>query len=224
MAKVSAIISAYYCADFLQARLDNLKGQGCEIVVVAQQDSIESNIASKAKVTLVETRLIPTIYKAWNLGITASSGEYITNANSDDTHYSGMIQHMAKTLDRNPKYALVYSDIDMTKEIGGEPSSIYKNAKYAPRELMNRCFIGPMPMWRKSLHDKYGLFDDNYQVAGDYEFWLRIASKGEKFFYLPKSVGIYVDRPDSAEHRQATRTLWETARAKSNYRSNKSWQ
>lgn len=218
-ARISAIVSAYYCAPFLRGRIENLRGQECEIVGVAQYHSREHELLDEMGVpVIITTEDVPTIYRAWNLGIQASSGQYITNANSDDRTHPGMLARMADILDKNRQYALVYSDIDMTREIDGEVIELYRNEQAGFSELLSRCFVGPMPMWRKSLHDRYGYFAEEYTVAGDYEFWLRIASKGEKFFYLPEAVGKYVDRPDSAEHRAPVRTIWETARAKRPYK------
>jgi glycosyltransferase involved in cell wall biosynthesis len=216
--KISAIISAYYCAQFLEKRIDNLQGQ-CEIVAVCQKDSAEHKILIDKKVdVIVLTDDIPTIYKAWNLGIKAAHGDYITSANSDDRHYPGMLRKMADVLDKYKSIALVYSDIDTTNEIDGVVTGQFKNRQRDFIDLLTICFVGPMPLWRKSLHDKHGWFDEEYHVAGDYEFWLRIGAADERFFYLPEAVGIYVDRPDSAEHRAPVRTIWETARAKRPYK------
>jgi len=217
MGTVSAIVSAYYCSAFLQQRLDNLHEQDCEIVIIAQEGSKEAEIAKNE--LLVLTPDIPTIYKAWNLGIKASTGDYLTSANSDDIFYPGALRKMADVLDNDKRFAIIYSDVDMTDTIGGEKKTTYKNSRGDFDELMHRCFVGPFPMWRKSLHEKYGMFNEEFHVAGDYEFWLRIASNGERFYYMPESLGLYVDRPDSAEHKERVRTLWETARAKRPYRS-----
>ena len=51
------------------------------------------------------------------------------------------------------------------------------------------------PMWRKNYHDKYGLFDDNYKSAGDWELWLRGASQGSKFKKINGSYGLYYFNP-----------------------------
>jgi len=41
MSRIAAIVSAYFCADFLPGRIDNLREQDCEIVAVAQADGDE---------------------------------------------------------------------------------------------------------------------------------------------------------------------------------------
>lgn len=223
MGKITAIISAYYCADFLKGRIDNLLEQDCQIVAVCQQGSKEETIIKSYgdAVRMLMTFDIPTIYTAWNVALTVATGDYIISANSDDRFYPGALQKMAEALDNDKRFAMVYSDIDMCKEIDGPIVHTYKNIRGDFKLLLKQCFLGPFPMWRKSLHDKYGLFDAEYKVAGDYEFWLRIASKGERFYYIEETLGIYCDRPDSAEHREKVRTVWETARAKRPYRSKK---
>lgn len=227
MVRVSAIVSAYYAEEYLEGRLDNLLAQSeqPEIVVVCQKDSAEHRIATlmlvKAPVhRLVLTDNIPTIYEAWNQAIQFSTGKYITNANSDDRLYPGALMRMANTLEQNPDCGLVYSNVDIVEEIGGKPTGCYRWAEGDFDVLMKGCFMGPMPMWRKSLHDKYGLFDAEMHIAGDYEYWLRLANGGEKFYHINDALGAYLKRKDSAEHREELRAVWETARARGKYRQN----
>ena len=85
-------------------------------------------------------------------------------------------------------------------------------------ELVKGCFIGPMPMWKAELHRKFGMFDETYHVAGDYEFWLRLASRGVKFRRYAEPLGAYTRREKGAELREPLRTTWETARARSKYK------
>ena len=63
-------------------------------------------------------------------------------------------------------------------------------SKVSPGSLLLHDFIGAQPVWRKSLHDKIGMFDESYEVVGDYEFFLRAASKGCNFIHEPKAEGI----------------------------------
>lgn len=226
MTAVSAIVSAYYADEYLQGRLDNLLGQTLipQIVVVCQRDSAEMEIAKKFQaehdnvLTICSTPLIPTVYDAWNLGLRVCSGEYVTNANSDDRLDHDALRMLAKTLDKYKDYSVAYPNVERVDKIGGDPigSFIWKEGGLA--ELLSGCFIGPMPMWRKSLHDKYGDFDGEFASAGDYEFWLRIASKGEKFRHVNRFLGDHLEHPGALEHRSPVRTTWETARARAKYR------
>jgi hypothetical protein len=50
-------------------------------------------------------------------------------------------------------------------------------------------------MWRKTLHERHGYFDQKYRSAGDWEFWLRCAFAGEKFFKHPEILGVYYFNP-----------------------------
>lgn len=225
MMSVSAIVSAYFAEPYLEKRLQNLLAQSLlpEIVIVCQRDSFEHRTAEafgkqSDKIVIVLTADIPTVYAAWNMGIQASSGEYITNANSDDLLYPGALRKLAEVLDGNKNIAVAYFDVDVVTEYGGQPVGRYEWLEGGITELLTGCFVGPMPMWRKSLHDKYGMFDAEMYSAGDYEFWLRLAKSGERFKRVRQALGAYLNRDDSAEHRHKLRSLWEQARAKGRYR------
>jgi hypothetical protein len=52
------------------------------------------------------------------------------------------------------------------------------------------------PMWRRTLHDKYGKFDESFKSAGDWEFWLRCCVAGDsKFKKLNDVLGLYYFNP-----------------------------
>ena len=219
-AKVSSIISAYYAEPYIEGRILNLQQQTLrpQIVVVAQEKSIEARIAEgmlNGEDVLIDTHDIPTIYGAWNLGIEAARGEYITNANSDDRLAGYAIEFLASALDRNPNHAVAYADVDIVEDLMGGfdyawRTGYFRWAEGGFDELMKHCFLGPQPMWRKSLHDKYGPFDASFQSAGDYEFWLRLAAHNETFHHLRTALGIYLKRPDQAEARfNSDGTAWK---------------
>ena len=60
---------------------------------------------------------------------------------------------------------------------------------------------GPHPLWRRELHERYGLFDPAFTSAGDYEFWLRLAVT-EQFLHVPEVLGLYLLAPGGLEHGQ----------------------
>lgn len=220
MSKVSAIVSAYFSPEYLQGRIDNLLAQDPkpEVVVVCADGSEDARIVRGRKdVVAILTPDIPTIYKAWNIAIQAATGDYVTNANTDDRLYPGALKLLARALDENPDIAVAYGDDDIVLAAGGDPVNRHEWIEGDFEMLKQVCFVGPMPMWRKSLHEKYGYFDAAMKSAGDYEFWLRVASDGGRFLHLPRAIGAYLKRRDSAERREPLRTLWETARARSRY-------
>ena len=57
---------------------------------------------------------------------------------------------------------------------------------------------GPDPLWRKSCHLFYGLFDyENYTIIADWEMWIRMSRCGLKMKLVPYTLCIYVDHNDT---------------------------
>jgi hypothetical protein len=229
---VSAIVSAYFAEPYLYDRLTNLSEQSInpEIVVVCQKGSPEEGVVAEwvevhslkstpTRLEVVTTDDVPTVYRAWNLGIKAANSLLVTSANSDDRWYKEGLTKVANELAEHPKFALAYSDVDKVEQIGGPVTGTFEWAEGELKELLQGCFLGPMPVWRRSLHEKYGYFDEEMRSAGDYEFWLRLAAAGERFFHVRSTRGVYLSRPDSLEHREPIRSTWETSRARGRYRS-----
>lgn len=231
--KVTAIVSAYYGESYVEKRLENLLAQGMnddlQIVVVCQYDSKEEAIARDIlKVwkevpegysvihDVIPVSGIPTVYKAWNTAIEYAKGELLTFANCDDLLYDGALKRLVRELDGHPGSAVVYADVDRTVEYGGQPQARFEYPEGGLPELYwNGCFLGSMPLWRRSLHDKYGLFDPELRVSGDYDFWMRIAAEGEKFHHVKGFVsGACLERQDALQYREPVRTVWEQSRVK----------
>ena len=53
-----------------------------------------------------------------------------------------------------------------------------------------------MPLWKKSLHDRYGYFDEKYLTAADGDLWLRCAVAGCKISMINHPVGLYYENPN----------------------------
>ena len=231
--KVSAIISAYYAEEFIEGRLKNLLTQELlpEIVVIAQKGSyelevakeFETDFASHGVFKILQTDDIPPIYTAWNMGIKVATGEYLTNANSDDRLYDDALREMAFILDNNPEVGLVFSAVDLRrdqeKEVNywkriDDGTGIWHNAF---NRLMERCCIGAMPMWRASVHKEIGYYDERYFHASDYEFFLRMAFAGYGFYYIVKALGIYNRRWNSDEWKNKEASVYEHTQILTDY-------
>ena len=226
---MSAIVSTYNSEKFIRGCLDDLIAQtlyqkgGLEIVVVntgSQQNEGEIVEEYKQRFDHITHIRVPdreSVYAAWNRGIKAASGEYVTNANTDDRHRTDALERMADVLDSRPDIALVYADVDITTQenatFGGAPvKGKYQWLEFDRRTMFIACYMGPQPMWRRELHDRHGYFEPNFKSAGDYEFWLRICPT-ETFLHIPETLGLYLESPASVEHSNQEAAAHETLTA-----------
>jgi len=211
---VTAIVSTYNSEQFIRGCLEDLESQTIadrlEIIVVdsgSEQD--EAAIVREFQqrynnIRYIRTERRETIYSAWNRAVSQARGKYLTNANTDDRHRRDALQRLAAQLEANPNTALVYADSAVTRAPNasfGQATVVghFRWPEFCPRQLFRVCYVGPHPMWRKSLHQSYGYFDASLKVAGDYDFWLRIAPH-ETFRHVPETLGLYLESPGSLEH------------------------
>jgi tetratricopeptide (TPR) repeat protein/glycosyltransferase involved in cell wall biosynthesis len=212
---VSAIVSTYNAERFIRGRLENLENQTIadklEIIVVnsssqQNEEKIIKEFQEKySNIKYIKTDRRETVYAAWNRGIKAASGKYITNANTDDRLRQDALEVMVNTLESHSEIVLVYADVIITETENETferctPVGLFNWIDFNRQHLLNKgCFVGPQPMWRREVHDEYGYFDASFVTSGDYEFWLRI-SQTNTFMHLPIQLGLYLRSPGSIEH------------------------
>jgi glycosyltransferase involved in cell wall biosynthesis len=230
---VSAIVSTYNAAEFIRGCIEDLERQTIadqlEIIVIdSASPQNEGKIVRELQecyqnIRYLRTEQRETVYAAWNRAINMARGRYITNANTDDRHRRDAFELMVKTLDALPDVDLVYADVLITTlpnetfETTTTSDSYTWPAWDRAKLLDEGCFIGPQPMWRKSVHDRYGGFDASYVTSGDYEFWLRI-SQTCNFQHIAQPLGLYLARPDSIEHANEAVKQAENAAIRKLYR------
>jgi glycosyltransferase involved in cell wall biosynthesis len=220
---VSAIVSVYNCERFIEGCLEDIENQTIadrvEIVVVnsgsqQNEESIIKRVQEKyTNIVYLKTQERETIYAAWNRGIKAASGKYITNANSDDRHRIDAFEIMSRCLENNNEIDLVYPSYRITHNANDSfehsiDYELYDPPAYDRYKLLFQSLPGPFPMWRKSLHNSYGYFDESLKVAGDHEFWLRI-SESCKFFHINEYLGLYYHNLQGGEFRDPILTKTE---------------
>ena len=225
---VSAIISTYNSERFLRGCLDDVLAQhvegGLEIIVVnsaSQQNEaaiVEEYQQKVDNIVYIETQERETVYASWNRAIQRARGRYVTNTNTDDRHAPHALARMAAILETHRDVDVVYGDTAVTRDENASfhDAAIIGRFRWPPfnlRQLFQVCTIGPQPMWRRSLHDRFGLFDPSYTSAGDYEFWLRIGAEAG-FVHIPQILGLYLMHEQSLEHQNASLSQEEAERAR----------
>ena len=231
---VSVIVSAYKSERFLPGSLEDLEAQtiakDIEIIVVdsdspQEEKSIVVEFQKRySNIVYIRTERTETVYGAWNRGIQAARGKYITNANTDDRHRRDALERMLHALEANPEIALVYGDC-LTTTVENETFETTTSARelkwldFDPQVLLEKgCFVGPQPMWRRDVHEEHGYFDDKMVSSGDYEFWLRIA-RTRDFLHMKETLGLYLESPASVQHANNDQAIRESCRAQDLHRA-----
>jgi GT2 family glycosyltransferase/Tfp pilus assembly protein PilF len=212
---VSAIVPTYDSGRFMRGLLEDLEAQTLadrlEIVIVdTGSPTNEKAIVGEFQkhydnIVYTRTEHRESSHSAINRGLKTARGKYVTLACTDDRHKKDAFERMVAVLEDRPDVALVYANSYITateNETFEKHTRVgnYRWADFNPMLLYFGCFMGPQPMWRKGVHDKYGYFDESLESAGDWEFWLRMA-EGETFLHIDEFLGLYLYSPTSCEHR-----------------------
>lgn len=231
---VTAVVSAYNSEQFMLGCLEDLTTQSLftagklEIIVIdsaspQKEGAIVREFTERFgdRIIYIRTDVRETIYQAWNRGIKAARGKYITNANTDDRHRQDALELMATTLDATPDIALVYADCLVTNFSNQTFAQhtrcgYHIRPDYLPEIMLSGCHMGPQPMWRKSIHDAIGYFSDEFSSAGDYEFWCRIAIR-YRMLHIPLFLGLYFENPRGFANSDTGLSARESLRIKIQY-------
>ena len=122
------------------------------------------------------------IYNAMNKGIEMASGDYIQILNSGDCLVSkDVVAQMFKALEEKSYPSILYGN--MLKDMPG--GKIVKDKSFAGKEITFLGFyngtLNHSPAYiRKSLFDRYGLYDENLKIVSDWKWYMRAIILGDE--------------------------------------------
>jgi len=203
---ISAIVSTYNAERLIRGCLEDLEAQTIadrlEVIVIdAASEENEHAIVKEYQKKYDNIRYYrlekrETVYQAWNRGIKLAHGKYITNANTDDRHRRDALEKLVDILERDPRVAISYGDCVVTDTENEcfencTPVGRLRMPDFSRNNLLASCIVGPQPVWRRSLHEELGYFDEEYRCGADYEFWLRISEK-HNLIHVRDFLGLYL--------------------------------
>ncbi|NJB83250.1 glycosyltransferase family 2 protein [Wenyingzhuangia aestuarii] len=115
------------------------------------------------------------LYNALNKGIRAATGDVIGILHSDDLFYSkNTIKNIANAFAESKADVVYANGMYVDKEDISQVKRIYKAKKHKKRYLN----FGWIPLHttiyvKKEIFKTYGLYDESYRIASDYEISLR---------------------------------------------------
>ncbi|BCW88344.1 hypothetical protein sos41_14830 [Alphaproteobacteria bacterium SO-S41] len=218
---VSIITSLYKGGEYIEAFLKNITQQTifrdyCELIII-DADSPDGEGAVIARFQerypnivyhRTDTRI--GIYEAWNIAVRMAKGRYITNANLDDCRRKDSLEIQASILDSLPFADVAYQDVLYSFEPNISFEEIEAHDLRTNLPIVSRYnlmeFNSPHngPMWRKSIHDDVGLFNEAYKSAADYDFWFRSSVKGKTFYKSNEAHVAYYVNPNGLSTRADT--------------------
>lgn len=155
-------------------------GDHVEVVVVDDASSDETAAICRAipGIKYVRVDRNQGVAGARNLGLVASSGEYVTFLDDDDVRMSGSVDQQVQILDQTPEAMMIYAQA-IPEEADGTQRQPY------PREcpqgdifwkLLIRNFIpSGSVVFRRACISQVGLLDDSIPGIDDWDLWIRIA-------------------------------------------------
>jgi glycosyltransferase involved in cell wall biosynthesis len=143
-------------------------------------DERDNIIPQKFPVTYIKLPERVGVYAAWNHIIRNSNSEYITNANADDLIAPDGYERLMYVLDRSKQDSFVYPSWYTTSTPNLKWDQIVSSKLASPdgtpgsyKGDLGTSGVGHFPMWRRSLHSRLGLFDENFKALGDADWWAR---------------------------------------------------
>lgn len=212
---VTILVAIYNAKDFIKAKIENLQQisafDDCWIVLLncldndKESETYRDFVRSNDNVLEIRYSTHINLYPTWNHGIAITNSKYIMNNNVDDQLHPEYVVKCAQYLDDNPDMAVVSSRILMTDIWNQSDHNKWKWCDEMPFHPYPSSTAGPCPMWRRSLHDKYGYFGD-YRVIGDARMWEKWLAGGEKFGLLDEKLVLYLRTNQSLERRRDPQT------------------
>ena len=213
--KISLVTSVFKADEYIEQLMEDVTRQTifeekCEWIILNANppgeefdEEVILRYVEKYPDNIVYKRLEedPGIYDTWNMAIKMSTGDYVTNVNCDDRRPMDAYEKQAKLLYANSDVGLVYNDSYIVHEpnIRWEdvPSNCqqYQFEQFSKEAMLRQNLPHNNPMWRRSLHDKFGYFNQHYKSAGDWDLWLRCAFGGVKFMKHSEVLGVYYFNP-----------------------------
>jgi len=194
--KVSIITATYNSSATIQDTLLSIESQSYPIIehVVIDGDSRDDTLATVRSFDHVDHILSEPdkgIYDAMNKGIRLATGDIIGILNSDD-YYSdpNVIEDVVQKFKDTGCDALYADLLYFSPQKNYKITRRWHSGKYNRKKFL-MGWMPPHPTFfvKKSVYEKYGLFDTRFKSAADYELLVRLLYfKQVKTSYLERVI------------------------------------
>lgn len=178
---ISIIIAVKNSARFLPECLASVAAQtfrDFELLIVDDHSSDETEIIARS---FPGARFLQQDGKgfagAWNSGIRASRGRYLSFLDSDDRWLPGKLAAQAAMLEGDPHIDVAIGKVRFFVEPGETPPAGFRD------RVLGKDHVAEMPgvlMARRAVFDRVGMWGEDWQIASDIDWFLKLKDAGLK--------------------------------------------
>ncbi len=195
---ISVIMPAYNAEKYIASAIDSILLQtfkDFELIIVDDSstdktwDIVKKYIKGKRIIASRNNKNLK-LSKTLNAAIEKSRGKYLARMDADDWSYPNRLDKQYKFMEKYKNVGIVGGQMEIVKEDG---TSMGKR-RYAKDDKSLRKnifwfspFSHPLIMIRKSILDRVGMYNPQFNPAEDYELYFRIG-KISKFANLPETL------------------------------------
>lgn len=114
---------------------------------------------------------------AINKGLRMANGDLIGWLNADDTLLPGALERIVREARERPDAGVFYGDIEVIQNAARLRRS--PGAEFSVDAMWDgNVVLQPGTFWTRATQDQVGLLDTDFNLAMDFEYWLRMAKAG----------------------------------------------
>ncbi|RZK10223.1 MAG: glycosyltransferase, partial [Flavobacterium sp.] len=212
--KVSIIIPAYNAASTIEHTLNSIQVQTFkewEVVLIDDGSTDDTyNIVHKYAAADERIKIYKQVNKgvsaARNVGIALAKHEWLLLLDSDDTIAPNHLRLLTKKLQAEKNLDAVVCGWRVTLPNGGVGPDMFPpfEKDLFPFLTVYCCFAIHCCLFKKSLLNNAGNFDESLNVCEDWDLWQRIARTGAQFGFVTEALAFYKSKTNDSLSRNVT--------------------
>lgn len=215
MTKFSIIMATYNSEAFVEKALESFINQtyrGNYEIIVVDGGSKDNTVGILTRYGHKISKWISEpdrgIYDAWNKGIQLSSGEWILFVGSDDTLELEALENYSIFLNQLTEEVDYVSSKNVIVDANGSELRVKGWPWKWPFFLKEMTVAHPGSLHSKRLYERYGYYNTEFKIVGDYEFLLRPRNQLKTAFM--DKVTLYMQEGGTSD---SLKGVWEAYRA-----------
>jgi glycosyltransferase involved in cell wall biosynthesis len=212
--RVSVIVSLYAAATKLGTLLTMLNQQSLarrgklEVILIDSNSPADERGAFAAfaadnslPIVYARSHERETIQAAWNRGIRLSRAPYLAFLGADEGLHPDALHRLATVLDADPgvDWAMADSLVTTVDRDGVFDADVMPYDRRGYRHdlvYLETCYLSWVGgLYRRSIHDRFGWYDESFRAAGDTEFKNRIMPH-IRSLRVPGMLGVFNSYPE----------------------------